>query len=106
MSKSRSFSIYLLKEGYDATNGLKEDHSLDEAVAAVDGSLPSGSCSNRTLAHLRCRWWEPSTASTADIPKPTLDFRLWLGSEVQAMPSVRLLYPQQPTFERRSPLSP
>ena len=29
MSKSRYFSIYLLKEGYDATNALKDGHVLD-----------------------------------------------------------------------------
>lgn len=40
MAKSRSFSIYLLKEGFDATNTLREDHSLDEGVAAND--LPEG----------------------------------------------------------------
>jgi hypothetical protein len=30
----------------------------------------------------------------------------WLRSEVPAMPEVGPVYPQQPTFERRSPLSP
>lgn len=34
MSKSRSFSIYLLKEGQDASNSLKDDHTLDEDVVA------------------------------------------------------------------------
>lgn len=56
MSKSRSFSIYLLKEGRDATNSLKDDHRLDEGVAAT--SLPAGS----TLFVLdnipREPWWK------------------------------------------------
>jgi uncharacterized protein (TIGR04141 family) len=34
MSKSRSFSIYLLKEGFDATNALKEEHELEEDINA------------------------------------------------------------------------
>lgn len=34
MSKSRSFSIYLLKEGFDATNALKDEHELDEDIDA------------------------------------------------------------------------
>lgn len=34
MSKSRPFSIYLLKTGYDATNSLKENHHLKDAVDA------------------------------------------------------------------------
>jgi len=32
MSKSRSFSIYLLKEGFDASNALKENHKLDDEI--------------------------------------------------------------------------
>ncbi len=41
MAKSRPFSIYLLKQGYDATNSLKEDHKLDAAISAT--RLPDGS---------------------------------------------------------------
>ena len=41
MSKSRSFSIYLLKEGFDETNALKDEHALDDAIAGKD--LPEGS---------------------------------------------------------------
>lgn len=41
MSKSRSFSIYLLKGGKDATNSLKEGHRLEDGVAATN--LPEGS---------------------------------------------------------------
>lgn len=40
MGKSRPFSIYLLKPGYDATNSLKEDHKLDAAIPAT--KLPEG----------------------------------------------------------------
>lgn len=43
MAKSRPFSIYLLKLGYDAATALKEDHRLDEPVASqnlpTDASL-------------------------------------------------------------------
>lgn len=40
MSKSRSFSIYLLKDGFDQTNTLKDDHALAETAAA--DNLPEG----------------------------------------------------------------
>ncbi len=40
MSKSRSFSIYLLKSGFDHTNTLKDDHALAESTAA--DNLPEG----------------------------------------------------------------
>jgi len=39
MSKSYSFSIYLLKQGYDSNNSLKEDHQLQVITAQ---NLPSG----------------------------------------------------------------
>jgi uncharacterized protein (TIGR04141 family) len=35
MSKSRSFSIYLLKDGYDATNALKDDHGMEVGADAT-----------------------------------------------------------------------
>lgn len=38
MSKSHSFSIYLLKTEFDASNSLKDDHELETAAAA---GLPS-----------------------------------------------------------------
>lgn len=41
MSTSRPFSIFLLKDGFDATNALREDHTLDEANNAAN--LPNGS---------------------------------------------------------------
>jgi uncharacterized protein (TIGR04141 family) len=40
MSKARSFSIYLLKSGFDASNALKDDHKLDDRI--VGEKLPDG----------------------------------------------------------------
>lgn len=39
MAKSRYFSVYLLKTGYDAHNALKDEHSLGEPLADVE-NLP------------------------------------------------------------------
>ena len=56
VSKSRSFSIYLLKQGFDASNALKDDHRLDDEVGAAN--LPIGA----TLFVLDNRpnepWWK------------------------------------------------
>jgi len=41
MTKSHSFSIYLLKDGVDASNALKEDHALRDQ--AIGDTLPTGS---------------------------------------------------------------
>lgn len=41
MAKSRNFSIYLLKTGYDAQNALKDANSLGEPLANVE-NLPVG----------------------------------------------------------------
>ena len=38
--KTRTFSIYLLKAGFDGTNCLNEDHTLRSDVAAA--ALPEG----------------------------------------------------------------
>jgi uncharacterized protein (TIGR04141 family) len=40
MTKTRSFSIFLLKEGFDATNALKEDNTLHTDV--IGDNLPEG----------------------------------------------------------------
>jgi uncharacterized protein (TIGR04141 family) len=40
MSKSHSFSIYLLKDSYNATNALKNDHKMDGQIAGE--ALPEG----------------------------------------------------------------
>lgn len=39
-NKSRTFSIYLLKQGFTAENSLKEDHSLEGPISA--SNLPDG----------------------------------------------------------------
>lgn len=57
MAKSRSFSIYLLKEGYDATNALREDHALDDDIGAQ--GLPQGATLFVLDSDPRPPWWKP-----------------------------------------------
>ncbi len=40
MSKSRSISIYLIKEGFDTSNALQENHKLDDEIDCE--KLPEG----------------------------------------------------------------
>ena len=56
MTKSRSFSIYLLKEGFDARNALREDHGLDDAVSARN--LPDGATLYVLDSEPRPPWWK------------------------------------------------
>lgn len=56
MSKSRSFSIYLLKEGFDATNTLKEDSALEDGVDAND--LPEGASLYVLDSQETPPWWK------------------------------------------------
>jgi uncharacterized protein (TIGR04141 family) len=56
VSKSRSFSIYLLKDGFDATNSLKEDHSLEDGVEAAN--LPEDATLYILDNHPRDPWWK------------------------------------------------
>lgn len=69
MSKSRSFSIYLLKQGRDAKNSLKDDHRLEEGVQATN--LPEGS----TLFVLdnvpREPWWKSYFGVTKNLKQAT-----------------------------------
>jgi len=69
LSKSRSFSIYLLKQGKDATNSLKADHRLEEGVPATN--LPAGS----TLFVLdnvpRDPWWKSYFGVTKPLKQAT-----------------------------------
>jgi uncharacterized protein (TIGR04141 family) len=54
MAKSRPFSIYLLKEGRDATNALKADHGLEEADATA---LPEGATLFVLDSDPKPPWW-------------------------------------------------
>jgi len=55
MARTRSFSIYLLKEGYNAANALREDHALDEGVDAL--RLPDGATLFVFDGEPRPPWW-------------------------------------------------
>lgn len=56
MAKSRGFSIYLLKEGYDGTNALREDHALDNDVGARE--LPENASLFVLDSAPRPPWWK------------------------------------------------
>jgi uncharacterized protein (TIGR04141 family) len=57
MAKSRSFSIYLLKDGYNETNALREDHALDDDIGAQ--GLPEGATLFVLDSEPRPAWWKP-----------------------------------------------
>lgn len=56
MSKSRTFSIYLLKEGFNSTNALRGDHVLDDDVVAQ--GLPENSSLFILDSDPRPPWWK------------------------------------------------
>ncbi|MBB3902721.1 DUF6119 family protein [Methylobacterium brachythecii] len=56
MSKSRSFSIYLLKEGFDATNSLREEHVLESETNPQ--SLPDDATLFVLDSAPRPPWWK------------------------------------------------
>lgn len=55
MSKTKPFSIYLLKDGFDHTNSLKEEHSLEDAEAT---DLPEGAQLYILDTPGRPPWWK------------------------------------------------
>ncbi|WP_454785392.1 DUF6119 family protein [Legionella sp. WA2024007413] len=56
MSKARSFSVYLLKDGYDVTNALKEDHKLLSNITA--NKLPEKYKLYLLDSHPSEPWWK------------------------------------------------
>lgn len=56
MTKSRSFSIYLLKQGFDASNALRQDHALNDDIAAQ--GLPEGASLYVLDSEPRPPWWK------------------------------------------------
>ena len=56
MSRSRSFSIYLLKIGYDSTNALKDNHTLESTTGA--SHLPAGASLFVQDTPPREPWWK------------------------------------------------
>jgi uncharacterized protein (TIGR04141 family) len=53
--KSRPFSIYLLKQGFDATNALVDDHDLQPAAGATN--IPDGGTLFILDADPKRPWW-------------------------------------------------
>jgi uncharacterized protein (TIGR04141 family) len=56
MPKTRSFSIFLLKEEYTAANALKEDTNLEAGVDATD--LPEGAILHLLDSQPYTPWWK------------------------------------------------
>jgi len=69
MAKSRSFSIFLLKDGFNAQNSLKEDHTLKECRKA--SNLPNGSVLYLSDKHPADPWWKTYWGISQDL-KQTL----------------------------------
>lgn len=56
-NKSRNFSIYLLKEDYDSTNALKEEHGLEE-ITQESLNLPDGAVLYLSDSPANDPWWK------------------------------------------------
>lgn len=81
MSKSRSFSIFLLKQGSDASNALKDDHSLKDSFDAA--YLPAGA----TLLVLdnipHEPWWKDYFGVTKPLSQVTKGALIFLPIETR-----------------------
>lgn len=64
-NKSRSFSIYLLKQGYDATNTLADDHGLEAVTTATN--LPTGAVLYILDTPPRAPWWREYFGIAKDL---------------------------------------
>ena len=57
MAKSRSFSIFLLKEGFTPVNSLKEGHSL-ELLEEENTNLPEEAILYISDGRANAPWWK------------------------------------------------
>ena len=57
MAKSKNFSIYLLKNGFDARNSLKEGHNL-RLLEEMDTNIPQGGIMYYGQNQTRAPWWK------------------------------------------------
>ena len=57
MAKSRNFSVYLLKKGFDAQNSLKEEHHLTPLNEA-DTNIPAGGIMYYGQNQTKSPWWK------------------------------------------------
>lgn len=57
MVKSRNFSIYLLKEGFDADNSLKDDNRLTR-LQELDTNIPEGGVMYYGQSNTISPWWK------------------------------------------------
>lgn len=57
MAKSKNFSVYLLKEGFDAWNSLKEDHNL-ALIEEAETNIPPGGMMYYGQNPTRAPWWK------------------------------------------------
>lgn len=57
MAKSKNFSIYLLKNGFDARNSLKEGHNLI-LLEEMDTHIPQDGIMYYGQNPTRAPWWK------------------------------------------------
>lgn len=57
MAKSRNFSVYLLKKGFDAQNSLKEGHNLTPLNEA-NTNIPAGGIMYYGQNQIKSPWWK------------------------------------------------
>jgi uncharacterized protein (TIGR04141 family) len=67
MPKTRSFSIYLLKDGFDATNALRQDHLLHDTVRAT--GLPENAVLFVLDGEPRAPWWKSYFGIEQPLPQ-------------------------------------
>ena len=66
MSKSRTFSLYLLKENYNASNALKPDNSLED-ISEKCSALPQGVTLYIMDKHPTPPWWKNFWGISQDL---------------------------------------
>ena len=79
MARSRDFTLYLLKEGFDSSNSLREENSLVESVSA--SSLPADSALFVLDSQPRPPWWRDYFGISMNLTQATKGALVFLTVE-------------------------
>lgn len=77
MAKSRNFSVYLLKTGFDAQNSLKDDHRL-RLLEEADTSIPAGGIMYYGQNPTKAPWWKEYWGISQDLRQTSVSAIVFL----------------------------
>lgn len=77
MAKSGNFSVYLLKQGFNAGNALKEEHNLT-LLQECDTNIPEGGLMYYGQNPIKAPWWKDFWGINEELRQSTVSAIVFL----------------------------